>query len=68
MNIRDTVRGRTAILISHRIGFARLADKIILLDKGKVAEVGSHEELISAGGLYAKLFQEQAQWYRQEEE
>ena len=68
VNIRDTVRGRTAILISHRIGFARLADKIILLDKGKVAEVGSHEELISAGGLYAKLFQEQAQWYRQEEE
>lgn len=67
-NIRDTVRGRTAILISHRIGFARLADKIILLDKGKVAEVGSHEELIAAGGLYAKLFQEQAQWYRQEED
>ena len=65
-NIRDTVRGRTAILISHRIGFARLADKIILLDKGKVAETGSHQELIAAGGLYAKLFQEQAQWYRQE--
>lgn len=67
-NIRDTVRGRTAILISHRIGFARLADKIILLDKGKVAEVGNHEELIAAGGLYAKLFQEQAQWYHQEED
>lgn len=65
MNIRDTVRGRTAILISHRVGFARLADRIILLDGGKAVESGSHQELMAKGGLYARIFQEQAQWYRQ---
>ncbi len=68
MNIRDTVKGRTAILISHRVGFARLADRIILLDGGKAAESGSHQELMAKGGLYARMFCEQAQWYRQEPE
>ncbi len=66
MNIKDTVGGKTAILISHRVGFARLADKIILMDNGKVAEMGTHDELISLGGLYTKLFEEQAQWYQEE--
>lgn len=68
MNIRDTVRGRTAILISHRVGFARLADRIILLDGGKAVESGSHQELMAKGGLYTRMFHEQAQWYRQEPE
>lgn len=66
MNIKDTVGGKTAILISHRVGFARLADKIILMDNGKVAEMGTHDELFSLGGLYTKFFNEQAQWYREE--
>lgn len=66
MNIRDTVKGKTSILISHRIGFARLADKIIVLDKGEVAEVGTHQELTARDGLYARMFKEQAQWYQQE--
>lgn len=64
MKIRDTVKGKTAILISHRIGFARLADKVVLLDKGKVAEAGSHQELMAREGLYARLFKEQARWYQ----
>lgn len=68
MRIRDTVKGKTAILISHRIGFARLADKIIFMDKGKVAEVGNHQELLAKGGLYARMFQEQAEWYQYEAE
>lgn len=66
MSIRNTVKGKTAILISHRIGFARLADKIIVLQKGKVAEVGTHEELTAREGLYAGMFREQAQWYQKE--
>lgn len=66
MSIRNTVKGKTAILISHRIGFARLADKIIVLEKGKVAEVGTHEELTAREGLYAGMFREQAQWYQKE--
>ena len=68
MSIRNTVKGKTAILISHRIGFARLADKIIVLEKGKVAEVGTHEELTARDGLYAGMFREQAQWYQKETE
>lgn len=68
MNIKEKIRGRTAILISHRVGFARLADRIILLDEGKVAETGTHNELMAKNGLYARFFNEQAQWYQNETE
>lgn len=61
----ELVRGKTALLISHRLGSARLADRIIVLDGGKVAETGSHDELMAAGGLYAELFKTQAQWYEE---
>jgi ATP-binding cassette subfamily B protein len=62
-NIRDMLESRTAILISHRVGFARMADKIIMLDSGKIAETGTHDELMAQNGLYAHFFNEQAQWY-----
>ncbi len=62
-NIRDMLDDRTAILISHRVGFARMADRIIMLDDGRVAETGTHEELMALNGLYARFFHEQAQWY-----
>jgi ATP-binding cassette subfamily B protein len=62
-NIKDMLDGRTAILISHRIGFARLADKIIMLDGGVIAETGTHDELMAHDGAYARFFREQAQWY-----
>lgn len=52
--------GKTTILISHRISNARLADKIILMDEGKVIDVGTHEELLSKGGLYAELHESQS--------
>ena len=68
MNIKEKLKGRTAILISHRVGFARLADKIILLSDGKVAEVGTHDELMVKDGLYANFFNEQAQWYQKDSE
>ena len=62
-NIQEMLDGRTAILISHRVGFARMADKIIMLDDGEIAETGKHEELMARNGLYARFFNEQAQWY-----
>lgn len=62
-NIRDMLADRTAILISHRVGFARMADRIIMLDHGRIAETGTHEELMALNGLYAQFFNEQAQWY-----
>jgi ATP-binding cassette subfamily B protein len=62
-NIKERLKGRTAILVSHRIGFARLADRIMVLSGGKIVENGSHEELMAMDGVYAKFFHEQAQWY-----
>jgi ATP-binding cassette subfamily B protein len=62
-NIRDLLDNRTAILISHRVAFARMADKIIMMDDGRIAETGTHDELMALNGLYAHFFNEQAQWY-----
>ena len=63
MTIRNLTRGRSAVLISHRVGFARLADRIIVLDGGRVIEDGTHEELVAINGTYADFFREQAKWY-----
>ncbi|MBE3584150.1 MAG: ABC transporter ATP-binding protein [Limnochordaceae bacterium] len=60
----DLVGHRTAIMISHRLGAARLADRVIVLRGGTVVEVGGHDELIARKGEYARLFEAQAQWYR----
>lgn len=59
----ELVRGRTAIMISHRLGMARLADRIVVLHDGAIVEAGHHEELMAVGGRYAQMFKAQAQWY-----
>ena len=56
--------GKTTVFITHRLGAARLADEIIVLDGGRVAERGSHEELLSKKGIYAKMFEAQRSWYQ----
>ncbi len=56
-------RGRTTFLISHRIGTARLADRILVLKGGRLVEAGHHDDLVRAGGEYAGLFAAQRQWY-----
>ncbi|GAB2797780.1 ABC transporter ATP-binding protein [Amycolatopsis magusensis] len=55
--------GRTSVLISHRLGAVRDAGKIAVLAGGRVAEVGSHDELLAADGVYARLFRLQASGY-----
>ena len=54
--IQEKIAGRTAILISHRVGFARLADRILVLDGGHLAEDGTHQELMLKNGIYANFF------------
>ncbi len=66
--IKNSLKGRTSVLISHRIGFARLADKIIVLDKGNMVEYGSHAELMKKKGVYFLMFSNQADWYEKEKQ
>lgn len=56
--------GKSAVLISHRFSTARLADRILVLDKGQLLEMGTHEELLAAKGRYAELFELQARGYK----
>ena len=57
---REIVKGRTSILISHRFTNVNLADRIIVLDKGEIAETGTHEQLMKRGGMYFTMFTKQS--------
>jgi ABC-type multidrug transport system fused ATPase/permease subunit len=54
-----------AIFISHRLASARMADRILVLDKGRIVENGNHDELMRLDGVYARLFNLQAQHYQE---
>ncbi|OGL30834.1 hypothetical protein A3F37_00080 [Candidatus Saccharibacteria bacterium RIFCSPHIGHO2_12_FULL_41_12] len=62
-NIFKNYRGRTTLIVSHRFSTVRRADRIIVLDKGKIVEEGNHQELINNAKLYAELFNKQAEGY-----
>ena len=53
------MRQRTSIIVSHRISTVRDADRIFVLDEGRIVERGTHERLVVAGGLYAELYETQ---------
>jgi ATP-binding cassette subfamily B protein len=61
---RQLAQGRIAILISHRFSTVRMADRIYVLEGGRIVESGAHDELVRRGGTYARLFETQAQYYR----
>lgn len=60
-------RGMTTIFISHRLGSTKLADVIYVIADGRIAESGSHEELMGKNGIYAEMFRAQAEWYKNSE-
>jgi len=62
--LKEVLKGRIGIVISHRFSTVRIADRIAVIVDGKVAELGSHEELLRANGRYAQLFELQAAGYR----
>ena len=62
-NFIETTKNKTRILVTHRIGAARLADRIITMKDGEIIEVGTHDELINMNGEYAYLYNSQKQWY-----
>lgn len=59
----EIIKDRTAIFISHRLSSCKFSDKIIVFDKGEIAETGDHDSLISKNGMYKKLWDAQAEFY-----
>ena len=62
----DITKGKTAVYISHRMSSCRFCDEILVLDHGKLCERGTHQQLVEQQGIYAKLYETQAEYYRKE--
>ncbi len=58
-NMRAICRGRTVLIVAHRLSTMRLASRILVIDRGEIAEDGAHETLAAAGGIYARLYRHQ---------
>lgn len=59
----DLTEGKTSVIISHRVGLCRFADRIIVMQDGRVAGNGTHEELLGSNAEYKRIWNEQAKWY-----
>ena len=60
----ELVEGKTALLIAHRLGPTRLADRVVVLDGGRIVEIGNPTELLQRNGKYAEMFAAQSEWYQ----
>lgn len=64
-HFQKMAENKSVLFISHRLGYAKLTDRILVLDSGKIVEQGSHDELLARNGKYAQLYKAQASWYQQ---
>lgn len=64
----EIVRGKAALLITHRLNSVKIADRIVVMDKGEIIEEGTHEVLLKKNGKYKKMFDAQKMWYIREAE
>ncbi|BCK01486.1 ABC transporter ATP-binding protein [Anaerocolumna chitinilytica] len=60
---KNIMQNKTGIIVTHRLGSAKIADRILVLDKGRIIEDGTHEELMANNGLYTEMYKSQAAWY-----
>jgi len=58
--------GKCAVVVTHRLGSAKLAHRIIVMDAGEIVDAGTHEELLTRPGKYAEMWAAQAQWYERD--
>jgi len=60
----EVAKEKTAIIVTHRMGSAKIAERIVVMKDGEIAEIGSHDELIQSNGLYADMYNAQSVWYK----
>jgi ATP-binding cassette subfamily B protein len=68
MKFRELIAGHSALLISHRFSTVRMADRIYVLDNGRISEAGTHKELMALDGTYADMYNKQAAWLTENDE
>jgi ABC-type bacteriocin/lantibiotic exporter with double-glycine peptidase domain len=64
MKYNEIAKNKTSVFISHRLASTRFCDRIVLIDNGEIAEIGTHDDLVKKGGKYAELFEIQSHYYR----